>query len=199
MSASTEIIRRLLERGLTGQAIGQAIGRDRSLVSQVGRGIKPGATLEGALSELERRVVAGERPAVTQAPARRVTRAGTAAKVRRPTTIGKPGRWRTSTIKRQAASSGGSSLARSLGEAADDGGTVKVTIVYDKSVIVIAGGSGKRGRPGPGGTVEMEVDPDDFDGTMSAVDWLNSVAADAGYIGSDVKAGQVETIEMRVY
>lgn len=198
MSASGDIVRRLLARGLTGQQIGQAIGRDRSLVSQVGRGRKPGANLEAALSELERRADAGGPLGGVAEPARRTTRSGRVARVRRPTRVGSD-RWSSTTIKSQAAASGGRALGRALTDAAEDGAEVVVTIVYAKSVVVLQGGSGKKGRPGPGGTVEMKVDADEFDGTASPLDWLNSMAEAAGYIPSGVRSNQVRTVELRTF
>lgn len=140
--------------------------------------MKPGDNLEGALAELERRVSAGEPRIVPQPPARRTTRTGRLAHVRRPTTI-RGRNYATATVKRQAAGSGGKALAHTIDEAAEGGRRVAVTVSYDKSVTVIADSSGKaRGsRKGKGGSVVMELD--DADDALAEIEdeWGGNVVA----------------------
>lgn len=215
MSASGDIIRRLLGSGMSGQAIGEAVGRDRSLVSQVGRGIKPGANLEAALTALEAREL-GQVAAPVPAPPRRTTRTGRLAGVRRPTTI--RGRsYSTATIKKQAAGGGGRALMHTVNEAADDGRSLSATISFDKSVTVVnssprrtvAGATARgRGKTGRGGSVEMQLDmpPEevadtityDYGGNVAA--FLLAEAEARGYISGSADAGaHIAAIELRSY
>lgn len=206
MSESGAIIRRLLAAGLSGQDIGAAISRDRSLVSQVSRGVKPGANLEGALADLERRVSAGERPApaLVPEPPRRTTRTGRLAHVRRPTTVRGRG-WASATVKKQAARKGGAALGHTIQEAADAGRSLSATISYDRHVTVNNTSGGRRGSTGRGGTVEMNLGDaatvadavDGYNGNVAA--YLHAEAAARGYIsgpGVDGARTGVEAVEM---
>lgn len=207
MSASGDIIRRLLDSGMSGQAIGEAIGRDRSLVSQVGRGLKPGANLEAALRALEGRQGGAAGP--VPAPPRRLRRSGRPANVRRPTTV--RGRsYATSTIKRQAAAGGGRQLMHAIHDAADDGRQVAATVSFDKAVTVNNTSGGRRGRTGKGGSVEMRIDmPADeladtityeYGGSVTA--YLVAEAIARGYVSGPPAAdmaGHVTAVELRQY
>lgn len=65
---SRQIINELVAGGMSKSAIGRAIGRDSSLVSQISKGAKPGTNLRGALEQIQK----GEKPSE---PARRVNKA----------------------------------------------------------------------------------------------------------------------------
>lgn len=74
--SSTQHIQNLLAQGHSYASIGRAIGRDSSLIRQIGLGKKPGANLNQSLAELS------STGTVTTPPTRRTTRAGALAKVR---------------------------------------------------------------------------------------------------------------------
>lgn len=86
---SRQAIDELHGRGWTDSAIGRAIGRDSSLVHQVGTGKKPGTNLQDALGALAATglpgpAVAKQAPAVAAVapPSRRVRSSGQPARVR---------------------------------------------------------------------------------------------------------------------
>ncbi len=75
--ASRELIEELRSQGYSYSAIGKAIDRDASLVSQIAKGKKPGRNLEASLSGLLK-------SGLVETPApRRTTKAGELARVRR--------------------------------------------------------------------------------------------------------------------
>lgn len=74
--SSRQYIQDLLSKGETYASIGRQLGRDGSLIRQIGLGQKPGNNLNAALSELS------STGTVTHPPHRRTTTAGGLAKVR---------------------------------------------------------------------------------------------------------------------
>lgn len=116
--SAQELVRLLRSRGLTDQVIGRAVGRDSSLIFQIGRGAKPGRNLLVPLGDL----LAG-RP-VTE-PVRRRQR------VRTKTVEGDE--WRTKRFGKQAiANTAGDSLERELEKAAAQGRLVGITVTTKK-------------------------------------------------------------------
>lgn len=109
-----EAIALLRSRGLTDQAIGRAVGRNSSLIFQIGRGAKPGRNLLAPLADL----LAG-RP-VTEPERRR-------QRVRTPTPSAAG--WRTKRYGKQAiANTAGDSLEKELRAAAAKGWMVGITV-----------------------------------------------------------------------
>lgn len=193
------------------------MGRNRSLIRQVGIGAKPGANLVDALRALERRA-AGDRVEVP-APAAR-TRKGqpnVLARVRRPTTV--RGRsWSSSTVKRQGMRSGGRGLGHALADAAADGRNVAATINLGAGLTAEHYGTSRRGQAGPGGSLDVNLGDadevwstvrDEYGGNVSA--YLADVMVERGLVsqtgGADVSgadlvehaAGNIESVELRAY
>jgi hypothetical protein len=77
LSDSAKLINRMHAKGTSYSSIGKSLGRDSSFISQIAHGKKKGTNLTGALKDM----AAGRK--VTAPPARRTTKAGTLAKVRR--------------------------------------------------------------------------------------------------------------------
>lgn len=141
MTTARELIELLTGQGVSKRAIGRAIGRDSSYVSQVARGIKPGEGLTDALDELRRRLDAGQAVAPVTAPARRTKASGEAARVRRKTIVGGDS-WATGNVKKQAAGSGARSLLRILRDAGD--ADVAATVSFRRGVPVFNSSGGRR-------------------------------------------------------
>lgn len=178
MATSRELIEALRARGVSNQAIATALGRDRSTISQVARGVKPGANLTGSLAELRDRLAQVDNPdraaraAQVAPPARRQTAAGKPARVRRPTTH-KAGHSTTSTVKRQGAQHGAKGVGRALAGAIEDGATVAVTIKFSRAVTVSppdSRGRKTKSRPGAGGILSAAFDPDAQDELAELLD-----------------------------
>lgn len=197
---SGEIIRRLVESGQNYERIGQALGRNRSLVRQVAIGSKPGANLRESLEQLERRL-AGQAVEVTP-PKPRTTSRGTLARVRKPTTV--RGRsWASSTVKRQGMRSGGRSLGHALADAAEDGRQLAATVTLGSGLIAEHYGSSRRGHAGPGGSVDINLgDADDvwaavrdeYGGNVSA--YIADVLVDRGLVSTaDTRVSQADLVE----
>lgn len=213
-SESGEIIERLLGLGANYQTIGESVGRNRSLIRQVGLGAKPGHNLRDALAELERRVRAGT-PATSRqpvaAPVRRTTARGGLAKVRRPTTVrSKTGRsWTASTVKRQGVRHGARGLGHTLADAAEGGQQVAVTVSVDGALSVQAYGTSRHGRAGVRGSADFKLGDaeevwesvrDDYAGNVAAYVAAAMVerglvnSSDAGYV-----AEHLTEIDMRTF
>jgi hypothetical protein len=208
--ASVDVIRRLLDAGANYETIGQAVGRNRSLIRQVGIGAKPGANLEQALLELENRLAGvprtrvnteGRRAAGTLTPAPERTNArGKLAKVRRPSTV-RGESWSTSTSRRQAVRSGARGLAHPLADAADAGANVGVTVTVDGRAGIEVHGSGgasrKGGTAGRGGSAEFQIhDPDGAFQTIMArggdvVAYLAQDMLDRGLVSGTSSASEL--------
>lgn len=172
MPTSQELIAELRAMGVNNAAIGQALGRDRSLVSQVSRGAKPGNNLTASLAELRDRLAtvrpadpkAAAREATVTPPARRTKAGGGTARVRRPTTQ-RAGHSTSSTVKRQGAQHGARGAGRALGEAIEAGASVAVTIQFSRAVTVSLPGydknkRGAKSKEGPGGRLVVALNPD---------------------------------------
>lgn len=83
-SNAGKIIKDLIKAGHSRKAIGRAIGRDSSLISQIERGIKPGQNLVASLQTFKETGKASSAP-------RRQTKAGKPVKVRQKSIRGKSG------------------------------------------------------------------------------------------------------------
>lgn len=215
VSESGEIINRLRAGGLNMETIGQAVGRNRSLIRQVGTGAKPGNNLRDSLAALEARLsgiteardrnVIARRLGDVPPPPRRTTSAGAPARTRRRTTYGK-GTWSTSNVKQQAARSGGRGLMPALQRAADDGADVAVTVTFTRAVRVEAYKQGRRSVAGAGGTLDMQLG-DAGDVLDEAGEGLSlaiaQAALDRGMISGVSTAAEavaaMRTIELRTY
>lgn len=208
---SADSISALRAAGLSMEAIGQAVGRNRSLIRQIGLGVKPGENLRVSLEALRRQVEgapdtrAAARAATVPPAARRTTRAGGAARVRRPVTVS-GGSWSTSTLKRQGASHGAGGLVGPLERASRQGRSVAVTVAFTPAVTVLRD-YGKRGRSGAGGVVDMKLgdagailaDLQANGGTFS--DYVLQAAAEEGLISHhDAGRGDaLDSVELRSF
>jgi hypothetical protein len=193
VSAAGDIILALRGQGITDAAIARAIERDRSLVGQVRRGIKPGSNLVGALEELRDRLAAGgpvEGP-VSAPPARRTNAKGRTARVRHKTTYAGRG-WGSGAVKRQGVRSGAGILHRLVLQAAENGDELAVTVTFDKGVQVQGYGKGKRTRQGAGGVLDFQVDAEAAAAHIAAggtfSDYVAGEAMRAGYISGQASA-----------
>lgn len=213
MSESGEIIGRLLGLGANYETIGQAVGRNRSLVRQVGIGAKPGHNLRESLAELERRVTGlapganvnrEARQVPVAAPERRKTGRGHLARVRKAVTISRT-HYSISTVKKQAAASGARGLGHTIADAADQGRTVAVSVTFDRSITVHAYGKGKRGRAGAGGTLDFELGDAEAvaEGVVehggNVMAYIVAEAMAAGHITGADPAAHVLEVELRTY
>lgn len=223
MSESSEIIRRLVEGGANYESIGQAVGRNRSLIRQVGIGSKPGNNLAESLAELERRLGSVPKPERNQAarsaptttrPTARTTRRGGLAKVRKPTTVGGE-RWSSSVVKRNAVQHGARGLGHPLADAADAGREIGVTVTVDKGLTVEAGSAkaGKRskGISGPGGSCDFmlgdafevwDTISSEYDGNVTA--YVADRMVDEGLVSGGARTGaeaasHIREIELRAF
>lgn len=211
MSASGDIVRELIAGGANYEQIGQALGRNRSLIRQVGIGSKPGHNLQASLEELRDRLAAGGAPPskaapVSTPPARRTTSRGRAARVRTKTTYGGRG-WGSGAVKRQAVRSGARGLHKLIGQAAENGDDLAVTVTFDKGIRVQGYGKGKRTRQGAGGVLDFTVDADAASAHVAAggtfAEYVAGEAMRAGYVsGQAGPAGYVAhmlSLEARAY
>lgn len=207
---SAGLIRELVESGLNYEQIGHAIGRNRSYVRQIDKGMKPGTGLRASLDALRTRLAHLDQPEARQVaarnttvppPPRRRTKAGEQARTRKSMTFAGDS-FSTSTVKKDASRHGAASLNRQLSGLPGDR-RVGVTIGFDHRIAVNntsggvvnarqgdAGTYGRqRGETGRGGYVEMEF-PNaaavrqevevQYGGNLSA--FLAAKAAEAGYV-----------------
>jgi hypothetical protein len=216
VSEAGEIIARLVAGGANYQTIGEALGRNRSLIRQVAIGAKPGRNLRDSVAELERRVQAAGRapasrePVATPPPRRTTVKHGreVLANVRKPTTI--RGRsWTASTAKRAATRSGARGLGHPLADAAESGRQVAVTVSVDGQVSVEAYGSSRRGRAGVRGSADFKLgDADevwesvreDYGGNVTA--YVAAAMVDQGLVsgmGAGALADHITEIDLRAF
>jgi hypothetical protein len=207
MSESTDLVRELLAGGMNYADVGRALGRDRSLIRQVGVGAKPGNNLRAALEGLRDRL-AGVQAAVP-APTRRTTARGKPARTRAKTVHGdRAGHERaysTGIVKKQGARSGGGNLTGALARAADAGRTVSVTVSFDRAVTVDPYKGSKKGVPGPGGTLDMQLgDAEEVQegiaehGSLTA--YVCAYGAAQGWLyGPPDLVSHVNSLELRTY
>jgi hypothetical protein len=136
----------LRAKGWTNASIGRALGRDHSLIRQVGAGTKPGANLTQGLARLERRKSVPARGAtVKPAPApRRARSTGGPAAVRQSAPIFPSGVQVAEVRSRRT-----STIARAIRRAADAGRKVSLTLTFE--TVVGYGGSGSWSQTGPAG------------------------------------------------
>lgn len=194
--------------GLSYADIGRAVGRNRSLIRQIAIGAKPGENLRGALADIQKRLAlvqaksprdAARKLAPVQVP-RRMSASGRAARVRRPVTVGGR-RWSTSTLRRQAARSGGDGLLHSLIAGADADWWCAASVTFGRSAFV-RNAYGKTGVEGWGGTAEIELGPcqdvlDELETTGESVtDYIVRALAERGDIEL---TDDIDSIELRCY
>jgi hypothetical protein len=222
---AADFVRRLVARGISQRTIGAAVGRNDSLISQIGRGTGKGGSLRDRLGELlataERAGLGkGATPeqlaAGGQEPARRTRRTGTIARVRRAVSARYGGGGSTSQVKRQAAHAGGNGLIYELRRAADEDMQVAWDVTFRdpaNEVQVIE----SSGRPRPkadktkrrrrhGLTVTMRAGARE---SLDAVEAAGSVTRGVlrmmiergliNYEDEDEAIQDVEAIEMRVW
>lgn len=213
-SESGEIIRRLVAGGLNQADIGRALGRDRSLISQVARGRKPGDNLRESLAQLESRLAgaadvrAAAKAATVTPPAPRTTRSGALARVRKPVTI-RGNNWTASTVKKTGVRGGARGLGHVLSDGADAGHQVAVTVSVDGQVAIEAYGNTGRGKAGLHGSADFLLGDAadvwasvqaDHGGDVTA--YVAQHMADAGLVSSgDVGnlAAHIVEIDMRTF
>lgn len=214
MSAQEHIIA-LRALGYTGEDIGQALARNRSLVSQVERGKKPGHNLEAPLAALREFAEQNQGARLSEAtaprPEPRVTRSGTVARTRRRTSLTYAGgRSTTALVKRQGSRNGARGLAKQLHHAIENGDTIRTTLTFNRSVNVLTAGTSDgskrgqhRGRAGLGGTVDLELDPDQLHDLLVAGESVSAAllaqAYEAGLIDASVTPQGLEAVELRTY
>lgn len=225
-ATSAELLAELVERGASLRAIGDAIGRDSSLLSQIRSGRKSGANLADALSKLRDDLAgvsrtdaaAAARAASVPEPTRRRTGRGEVARVRRRTVYRADTGWATGSVKAQAAKSGARSMAPLVRDAARGGGNVVVALTvapHGKELYVVPQSPKARAKAQARGgmlrvtrptRVEMKLDPERFDqaiaasgGDVTAAAWL--IALEDGYLtGEDIDAGtNVDAVEVKTW
>lgn len=211
MSAAQEIVRELIGAGYSRAYIGRQLGRSGRLVGQIAsgeRGEGYGAHHERALAELRDKLdqarAAGEpRPVSVDvtAPARRTTRSGAPARVRKTMTHG-GARWGVSDAKRQATASGARRMAPQLAYVAEQGRRASLTVTVAPGVVIAK--SGKRPRAHGAGDQSVDVDVPDVDELLELVDAHdgNVTAAVAEYVGMTdrveaLDAGDIRGLELR--
>lgn len=120
---AARFVEQLVARGITQKTIGAAVGRNDSLISQIRRRTGKGASLRDRLAELVataeehglgRQASPEELAGAGQEPARRTRKTGTPARVRKAVSVRYRGGGSSSTIKAQAAHSGGNGLMYEL-------------------------------------------------------------------------------------
>lgn len=126
--SSRDLIIQLRGLGMSNRAIGAALNRNDSLISQVARGKKPGSNLEGPLEALVR-ARQGEAVEVP-APQRRMNAAGRVAKVRRRTVYAGG---RTARVRQQAVKSGSRAIMKVVDDTARSSGMVAFTVRFGRN------------------------------------------------------------------
>lgn len=150
-------VQQLVGRGITQKAIGAALGRNDSLISQIRRGTGKGASLRDRLAELVataeehdlgRGATAEQLAAGRQEPARRTRKSGAIARVRKAISVRYGGGGSSSSVKQQAAQAGGNGLLYELERAHADGLSVAFDVTFkDPADEVQAIQSSGRPRP----------------------------------------------------
>lgn len=209
MDSSRDVILRLKAAGLSGEQIGQAIGRDRSLISQIARGIKPGRNLTDSLLELEATQISGISPKdagqwISQ-PARRLRKDGLLAGIReKQTHAGR--QWATTNLGKQAASNPAqrttNRLHKQIREADHDDHEAAFTVTFAPGVDVIAS-SPRNDIDCEQGICRLRVRAREIRTRMdqgstlgdAVVDILNERGAIRGAAGQQ----DIETLELRTY
>lgn len=223
---AADFVRRLVARGISQRTIGAAVGRNDSLISQIGRGTGKGGSLRDRLGELlataERANLGkGATPeqlaAGGQKPARRTRRTGTIARVRRAVSTRYKGGGSTSQVKRQAARAGGNGLIYELRRAAADDDQVAWDVTFrdpaDEVQVIESSGrprpkadQAKRRQKRHGLTVTMKAGAreslDAVEAAGSVTLGVLSMMMERGLISFEDEAAavnDVESIEMRVW
>lgn len=198
--SSRDLIIQLRGLGMSNRAIGAALSRNDSLISQIARGKKPGDNLESSLAALVR-ARQGEAVEVP-APERRKNAAGRVAKVRRKTTYAQG---RTARVRQQAVKSGSKPIMKVVDEAARVGGHLAFTIRFGRNArLTKSDGTpipptgreqeaelGYGGAGFPAATVQQLVADAGGDVAAALVQWMldhNRLAAPAKPLGIEVRS-----------
>lgn len=210
-SAAQTLVLRMRAHGHSFAAIGRALGRDSSAISQIAsgkRGPNYGKSYTQALGHLEGELKnqgagAPARP-ITQ-PARRLIGKGRnkqPARVRQPTTRGKGKAWGVSTTKRQATRNGAKSLTAKLEDANTKGRQSGVSIAVSSKVV----GKYKKTGTGKGAPGDKEIKADldaAFDAQLDAAggNFTNALAGwlEATQRVESIAPGQIHAIELRTW
>lgn len=132
-------VQQLVARGITQKTIGDAIGRNDSLISQIRRGTGKGASLRDRLAELVataeehglgREATPEQLAGGGQEPARRTRKSGTVARVRKAVSVRYNGGGSSSSVKQQAAQQGGNGLMYELERAYREGKQVAFDVTF---------------------------------------------------------------------
>lgn len=209
MDSSKDVILRLKAAGLSGEQIGQAIGRDRSLISQIARGIKPGRNLTDSLLELEATQISGipvkEAGQWINQPARRLRKNGMLAGIREKQTHG--GReWATTNLGKQAASRPSqrttNRLHRQIQEADNAGHHAGITVTFSQGVDVISSSPRNDAECGEG-ICQLRIRAHEISRRMdrgtTLGDAIIDILIERGAIRGAAGQQDIETIELRTY
>lgn len=208
-SAAQTLVLRMHERGHSFAAIGRALGRDSSAISQIAsgkRGPNYGRSYTTSLAHAEQELknqAAGAPAHPIAQPTRRMVgkgRAATPARVRQPTSRGVGKQWGVSTTKRQATRSGAKGLSGKLKDATSKGRQAGVSISVSPAV---RGGYKKTGKTGSGDK-EIRTDLDQAFGDQLAAKDGNFTEALAAWLQAtgkveSIEPGQIHAIELRTW
>lgn len=178
-----DLILQLRSSGMSNRAIGAALNRNDSLISQIARGKKPGANLVDSLSALVQKRAGKDVP--VPEPERRKTARGTTAKVRRKT---KFAQGRTIKVKRQAVKSGAKSIANRIAEAAARGERIAFTVTYGPNARL----SKSDGTPIPPDAKEQTTDVAGGGNGFPAAYWQQKITDAGGDVGAALSAWLVD-------
>jgi hypothetical protein len=210
-SVAQALVLRMKAQGHSYSAIGRALGRDSSAISQIASGKRGpnygkhyGPALARAEAELKNQAAGAPAHPITQ-PARRLVGKGrnrTEARVRQPTSRGVGKQWGVSTTKRQATRSGAKSLTAKLEDANSKGRQAGVSISVSSHV---KGGYKKTGTgKGAPGDKEIRAELDEaFEAQLEAAGG-NFTNALAGWLEAterveSIEPGQIHAIELRTW
>ncbi|MEV7603711.1 helix-turn-helix domain containing protein [Kitasatospora sp. NPDC089797] len=201
---AARLTQQLIDQGLTKRQVARALGRDASLVSQFFTKGK-GASMVGALRQLVRAVLGGERDAEVLAGIaeantdRRRTKSGQKARVRGKDTVGEAGGSMAGRAGRQAIRSGASHLAPVVHETGQAGGRLAFTVRMKADQYVHSAGSEqdsggiRRGFiPRADGTEERTYGSASTGG-FDAAEWSRRVADHHGDVTEAMREWLVET------
>ncbi|MFE3504195.1 helix-turn-helix domain containing protein [Kitasatospora sp. NPDC059146] len=216
---AARLTQEILDEGFTKRQVARMLGRDASLVSQFFTKGK-GASMVGALRQVVRAVRGGERDQESLAGiaqqniTRRTGRGGEKARVRRPNTIGIPGRSMAGRAGKQAISSGAGHLAQVVHATGQAGGRLAFTVRMKANQFLLSSGS-KEDSPGlrrgvlprTDGTEERQYG-DAAHGGFDAAEWSRRVAEHHGDVteamqewlvatGRAVPDAEIEYLEVR--
>jgi hypothetical protein len=210
-SAAQTLVLRMHAHGHSFAAIGRALGRDSSAISQIAsgkRGPNYGRSYTPALAHAEQELknqAAGAPAHPIVQPARRMKGKGRTqepARVRQPISRGVGKQWGVSNVKRQATRSGARSLTAKLGDASAKGRQAGVSVTVSPAV---KGGYKQTGTgKGAPGDKEIKADLDQaFEEQLDAAGGNFTEALTAWLQVTQrvesIEPGQVHAIELRTW